>query len=358
MPNHDEIFGEVRSILEAPPSHEGFVSLCEQLDRCVEEVLESELVPYCLQKLAKWPAEVRVAPKEWCIAAISQEDVSEKYRVASTIDFICGSSRASWALGGSEGADKLVRFLEWHDGIERLGVKGHRLEPDGMKTLMRSPQLEKVRYLDLRYGNLGDEGAKHLAASPHLGNVKTLKLRRNKIRSKGGKALAAAKSLANLEHLGVGYNALGKTNWSAIANGSLCAKNMTFLDIGYNKVGLPVIEELLTPERSASLRFLNLRQCELDRNAFFKFAAGLDFPNLELLSLENSTDWSLDTKAMLTYAKFPRLQYIFMGWVDWERESFESCDAFIEELREHCPEFVGFIEYDQDHGPSDFWVRD
>ena len=299
-------------------------------------------------------------PKQWAIDAVCHEDDSPKYRIATTLGFLCGSTRASWALKGADGGDKLARFLGEHGGIERLELKGHPLGSLGIRQLCLAPELQRVTYLDLRYTQLGDPGAKHLAACPHLGAVKTLRLRRAKIKSSGGAAFAKAKSLANLEHLGLGYNNFGKRSWANIAKSNLLAEDITYLDMGYNNAGLDAIKTVLTPERAASLKCLNLRACDIDREDFLRETAGLEFGNLEMLNLENSTNWATKASVMLEYAAFPKLRYLYMNEPEIDLEGVTTSEAFVERFRVKNPEFIEFVDYYAEEGefPGNFWVRD
>ncbi len=360
MASFDRTFGEVRSILEAKPTQQGWEELCGHLDVCNEDALAQELVPYCMDKLERWPGELRVLPKTWAIDAVFHELSSPKYRLGTSLEFFCGSTRASWALKGAEGGDKIARFLDEHGGIERIALKGHPLGSLGIRQMCLSPELSRVTYLDLRYTQMGDPGAKHLAACPHLGAVKTLRLRRCKIKASGGAAFAKAKSLANLEHLGLGYNSFGKRAWASIVKSNLLAEEMTYLDMGYNNAGLDAIKAILTPERAASLRALNLRACDIDREDFLREVSGLSFDNLEMLNLENSTDWRTKASVVLEYASFPKLQYLYMDQPDFDDDGVGTKEAFIARFREENPEFIDFVDYYAEEGefPGNYWVRD
>jgi hypothetical protein len=354
------LFGNIRSVLEEAPSSSGWETLCGYLDQCSEDALAAEVVPYCLDKLVRWPGELRETPKEWALASVFHQERSAKMKVATTLRFYCGSNAASWALKGAEGGDKIARFLDEHGGIERIELKGHPLGPDGARELFRSPELERVTHLDLRYTQLGDEGAKQLAACPHLGAVKTLRLRRAKIKSKGGAALADAKSLANLDRLGAGYNKLGKSNWKKIGSGDLLADDISFLDLGYNSAGQAAVDAILTPGRSASLRFLNIRECEIDYNDFIRFIGASDFSNLERFNQWSGWGDRPKVSVMLEHLRLPKLQYLYLPSPVFDVDGIDTIEAFTEALREENPSFEEYVihmEFNRDPA-STFWEQD
>jgi hypothetical protein len=360
MASIDKIFGDVRSILEERPSREGWEALCGHLDLCIDDALEQEVVPYCLDKLKRWPSELRATPKEWCIAAVTEGERSAKFEVATTLRFYCGSTAASWALKGADGGDKVARFLGDYQNIDRVELKGHPLGPQGARQLFLSPDLERVTHLDMRYTQLGDEGARQLAACPHLGAVKTLRLRRAKIKSKGGAALVDAKSLSNLDRFGAGYNKLGKGNWKKIGQSDLLAEDISYLDMGYNNAGQGALDAVLTPSRTASLRFLNIRNCEIDYNDFIRFMGASDFSNLERMN--QWSGWGDRPKAsvMLEHLRLPRLEYLYLSEPVLDVDGLDNLEALAEAMREHNPAFMGFVIHEEfSKEPLNlFWEQD
>lgn len=68
----------------------------------------------------------------------------------------------------------------------------------GVKELIASGLLERLKVLDLRGGCISDKGAELLAASPHLPKLEFLNLKRNALTTTGVKAIQATKVNADL----------------------------------------------------------------------------------------------------------------------------------------------------------------
>ena len=63
-----QLFGELRSLLQRPPSEANWLELCELLERAWldhPEELEHTLLPYTAQALSRWPDALRKMPGNW-----------------------------------------------------------------------------------------------------------------------------------------------------------------------------------------------------------------------------------------------------------------------------------------------------
>ena len=71
---------------------------------------------------------------------------------------------------------------------------------DGVREIVDSGILGRLKVLDLRHGTVTDEGAKVLAACPDLRKLERLDLSRNALTKAGVNALRATKVPADLEY--------------------------------------------------------------------------------------------------------------------------------------------------------------
>ena len=86
----------------------------------------------------------------------------------------------------------------------------------GLKALLTSPSLGKLRDLDL-YGNqVGDLGVQILARSPRLGQLVRLNLRNNRIGDDGVKDLAASPYLGALRAIDLSHNDITAVGMAAL----------------------------------------------------------------------------------------------------------------------------------------------
>ncbi|MGF1582297.1 MAG: TIGR02996 domain-containing protein [Gemmataceae bacterium] len=79
---------------------------------------------------------------------------------------------------------------------------------DQVRYLLETPNLPKLRHLQLRLSDMGDEGCEAIAESGILKRLKILDLRHGAITDEGAKLLAECPDLRNLERLDVNRNGL------------------------------------------------------------------------------------------------------------------------------------------------------
>jgi hypothetical protein len=118
-------FGEARSLLHGPPSEEAFAQLLTLLERaCLEDpdAIEALWVPYYIDRLADWPAELRVIGPE-LLSPPLHDALVELVRIAETLDLI----------GASFDTDAYLDMLErgWLDGVVELHLSDWTHHPRG-----------------------------------------------------------------------------------------------------------------------------------------------------------------------------------------------------------------------------------
>jgi len=102
--------------------------------------------------------------------------------------------------------------------LTRLSFYPHALEPDdsaayitsaGAQAIFTSPHLTSLRHLQLRLSDAGDDGVRVLVESGLLKRLKTLDLWGGCVTDDGARLLAACPDLGNLERLDLTHNMIG-----------------------------------------------------------------------------------------------------------------------------------------------------
>jgi len=81
---------------------------------------------------------------------------------------------------------------------------------DGVRAIVRSPELKSLTHLQLRVSDMGDAGCQEIVDSGVLRRLKLLDLRHGRFTDAGAEILAGCPDLQNLEHLDVDRNGLTK----------------------------------------------------------------------------------------------------------------------------------------------------
>lgn len=114
-----------------------------------------------------------------------------------------------------------------------------RIFTDGAKRVALTPQLARIRVLDLEDGNtIGNAGAQALANSPYIGGLTALKLRGNAIGPAGARALAAATHMGPLIELNLDHNAIYDEGVQAFVDAPRM-RYLKHLSLGWTQCGEP-----------------------------------------------------------------------------------------------------------------------
>jgi hypothetical protein len=227
--HHDALFGQLRSILQRPASRETWVELCDQLDLWPSDKLEQLGLPYALDIVTRWPADVaRKAPHRWVNRLVAGRDVALLCLTTSLELYTYHGSREQHAaaLAASPHLQNLITLDLAHNTIGEAGAA----------ALAASPHLSNLSHLNLPNNQIGPAGAAALAASPHLQNLSALNLYSNTIRDAGVASLAASPYLRGLISLNLGHNKIGPKGAAALA-ASTNLTNLAALDLSHNKIG-------------------------------------------------------------------------------------------------------------------------
>lgn len=305
-------FGDLRSLLQRPPTQATWARLCELLDELERARLEEEVFPYIEGRARAWPDELRVAPQRWVERAVEGGQVVPFWSVVRALDLSCqylGAGQVIELLASPRLA-RVTHLDLSHNRIEERGavilaqessilglvelrLAFNHIGPRGAGTLARAGALEGVEVLELEANDLGERGALALAEASWLGEVRALNLIQNGIGSRGVEALLGRGRLARLERLILDRNPLGSRG---------------------------AIDALIEALRVAPLRRLELRGCEIEDEHVEVLAGSGALAELERLDLSRNPELS-DRAARALASRAPQLRELSVARTDIGRQA-------------------------------------
>jgi hypothetical protein len=164
MMHEDELFGELRSILQRPASTSTWSALCEHLDRWPLDTLEKVAVPYAASHLERWPQEIaRGASGRWLGELMRGSPLPQ-----------LGATRALSIVAPSSYQEQLRYTLDNKAmrHLTDLTIVAHALSVKGVKSWSNAPLLATLERLTLVTTGLG----KPLVPSKLLAHLTGLEL--------------------------------------------------------------------------------------------------------------------------------------------------------------------------------------
>lgn len=171
------VFGDIRSLLQEPPSSQGWEMLCALFERAPESMAREQLLPYVRAHLERhWPQELRVWNKSWTrrvirgntilVAGLASEcDLrnrqldKQSMELLARHDYIYGlrSLNLSENHHLGEGLEQLAQLPMLRD-VQELNIGDcHTARHRDVSMFLDSPLLRKLKVLDLGYyGGLND----------------------------------------------------------------------------------------------------------------------------------------------------------------------------------------------------------
>lgn len=215
---HQQRFGELRSIIYTLSGEARWAALIEHLDGWPLPQLQDEALPYLHSALRDDPTP-RQAPPHWVHLHDDAAPLHPACALARILDLsdaplkdhgaqrlardpaLVGMEQLVLASAqiGDEGALALAEAPL--TALTKLDLWGNQIGDKGAHALAWSPQLARLKQLDLGYNQLGPEGARALATSPHMAGLSLLVLSGNQIGAEGAHAIANSPRLAGLTQL-------------------------------------------------------------------------------------------------------------------------------------------------------------
>lgn len=336
---------EIETLLTFSPSVQSWVELTKRLDALNDDELET-LRP----RLDRWPDAMRIVPGEHFHSVL--EGKQWKYQHLCTALTFFAQRMSHDELEKTSKNPVLAKFTH-------LGFSNCRLDPQAAKILAQSPHLSGLKGLDLGGGNeIGDDGLEALTQTPwfaqleHLdlwssgigagalqalasvpmNRLRHLNISHNKVYGAGARALAQAQgwtALDTLEAHGIrcsdaGTIALASAPWfgqlqslsfsrntitapgaQALSKAFRAAQALQYLHMDVNKVGGQSVLDLIEIE---SLRFLSLKECDIDDHWVQQAANSKALGNLKELRLGANPIGIKGAKALLMSTRLKSLE--------------------------------------------------
>jgi len=286
----NEMFGELRTLLESPHKDEAWV------DAFVE------LVGHALRTdEARWHEEWRPY-----LESVSPRLPVPLLTVADEDELLVAASMFPGALFRYEG-HRLPLEDAHLSSIVSLSLR-HGTSVEG---LVAEPKLNRITELSLQRRDLGDEDLLMLSQAQHLQGLVTLDLSHNSIGDNGIVDFARFARCDKLEVLDLGHNAIGFEGATALAQASRL-KRLEMLVLRENELDGDLVELLHAPALS------NVLVLDLGRNAFGREKASepthAERPlRLEELYLNENQLLPSDLVAILQSAPMPALLALDLG---------------------------------------------
>lgn len=244
-------FGEIRSILQKPPSSTAWGALCDALKAMPEDELHAQALPYAESLLSRWPDHLRLMPERWMDTIGPLPSLEALHPAASLarslvfdvlddarIDEILLSeliaplhiiSFESCSCFGQRARSRLINLVHapYADALEHLSLWSRHLRASGVLALTDARWLEQLRSLNLGANFIGDEGLREFLShtDQRWVRLETLLLANSDLSDAGARALAYA-NLDELRYLDLGENFIGAQGALTLVN----ALNFTSLE--------------------------------------------------------------------------------------------------------------------------------
>lgn len=210
------------------------------------------------------------------------------------------------------GLEEVRPFLEGPRaaGLRSLSLPASLLDPNLVRLVSESATLANLATLRLqRRGNgLSRQEIELLGASPQLSRLRTLDLCDNRLDEESVRALTRGAFMPHLEELALGGNGLGDQGARALAYG-IYAPNLRRLDLSRNELGTAALSALAGGDGMSKLTELDLRQnlC----SDLVALANADRLANLRVLRLRGS---SVTDQALRALVEAPLLKRLL--WLD------------------------------------------
>ena len=278
-----DLFGEVRSILQEPPSPSSFFRLRGLFEdgSCPEEVFV-----YIDEHLGRWPPNIpRYIPHMWL-----PKDGGALPRVAS----FCNA----FVLTDSDTSFEVVRSWlgsEHSRGLSLLGLPRFRIAAEQWQMLGELDALQALDYLDVSGCGLGEEGSAVICSLPFLKGLQTLDVSSNAIGEEGLDALAAV-PWSRLETLRTRANSLDAFALGGFVRGEHWSTVRT-LDLSNNPIGEDGVERIARARGLASVVSLSFAYCNITSGGLARLTRGDGLRQLESLDLSSTSIEDLSENA-------------------------------------------------------------
>jgi hypothetical protein len=287
-------FGALRSLLQQPPSGEGWRALCALLEEDEVAARPDIWLEYAADLLDRgWPDALRLLPNRWLWEAITTGRAPEAAALA----------RAIVPLQPPSELHVERARLEWDDRND------YPMDAQHARALARWPLLSHMTHLTLSRLSGEDGAIDALLASPHLGAASHLTLHSNAGADRWLQYVLGRRALRELD---LRWCAIGSAGAASLVEQDMPA--LTTLTLSHNKIGHLGLSRLM---QQASERLPALATLQLDYNESADDQGGARVmcagsPTLRKLDLSNC---KLGPGSVLfDGAALPALESLVLSW--------------------------------------------
>ncbi len=261
MSYKDKLFGELRSVLQRPPSEASWVALGENIERWPEDDLVGHVLTYAEDHLRGWPDALRIAPTRWHGRG-ARMSLCRRVKIRVHDDgYTLREQLQTWDLSA----------------ITELDLSGSPLGDWAVFQLIKTPGLNALRWLDLDLMDIGAAGLSELSRWPTTAQLHHLSLFQGMVDSRippaAYTAFVTSPNLLNLRHLSLcGHDALEDTAACALFS-SPHLTHLTSLVMSFTNITHVAVEALVESPLLPRLTHLDLSECYFSDEAAIALAS-------------------------------------------------------------------------------------
>ncbi len=318
MIHHDPPeFGEIRSLLHQPPSEEAWGKLCRLIDRWDEGDLHTQIIPYVLSNLRRWPAHLRLAQPAWLDLELAGAKPPQWQLVRA---IACDGRVLDYTL-----CQALNQRLITHD-IVALQARNTHIESREMQQFVNEEAQQHLRLLDWSQSSMDEVSLHAFAHAIYYTQLHTLRFNDSPLGNQGVATLCQAPNLPSLHTLELRNTRIGLLGLEELGHATFTTQ-LTHLDLSDNHLGSRGAAALVQRHVLGSLHQLTLKNCMLGVDGAEALAQATPHPHLTHLNLEHN---NLRSDGVEKLSESPLLTYVTHLDLGYNRIGDDGIEALID----------------------------
>lgn len=323
-------FGNLRALIQKPPSTASWYRLCDMLDQWSDaEHLQHVVLPYAQDILDRtWPDLMRQAPLSWLARLLKGDEQVQGFelvrRIGHTQHYV--SDEPCIATFPTTPTEDLCALLNHPQlahvtqlNLRNLPMHGDRL----VQTLAQSKLITELRFLNLGGTQCMSKTLHTLWESPIVDTIENLELWSMGLEDEDIRALASSPRLKRLQRLELGNNNIGPQGAHALTHASHI-EALTHLYLWNNhNIGDEGIQALLDAPNTTHLEVLELQQCGIGPDGAHALGTTTQLHRIKELAISENSIKDEGAGALLCSTTLPTLEILratniatSMGYLD------------------------------------------